>query len=64
LIGYTPEQMERSIKLFSGRTRQFVFISSASAYQKPSTNYLITESTPLSNPIGSTRATRSPAKTG
>jgi len=34
----------------SGRTRQFIFISSASAYQKPGTHYLITESTPLANP--------------
>jgi nucleoside-diphosphate-sugar epimerase len=49
-IGYTPDQMERDIALFKGRTRQFVFISSASAYQKPSTHYLITESTPLANP--------------
>lgn len=49
-IGYTPEQMEHSIKLFRGHTRQFVFISSASAYQKPSAHYLITESTPLANP--------------
>jgi nucleoside-diphosphate-sugar epimerase len=49
-IGYTPDQMDRDIALFAGRTRQFVFISSASAYQKPATHYLITESTPLENP--------------
>ncbi|HEY3741641.1 MAG TPA: SDR family oxidoreductase [Bryobacteraceae bacterium] len=49
-IGFTPDQMERDIALFRGHTRQFVFISSASAYQKPSTHYLITESTPLANP--------------
>ena len=49
-IAYTPDQIERAIALFKGRTRQFVFISSASAYQKPSTHYLITESTPLANP--------------
>ena len=49
-IGYTADQMERDIELFRGRTRQFVFIGSASAYQKPSTSYLITESTPLVNP--------------
>ena len=49
-IGYTPDQIERSIELFRNRTRQFVFISSASAYQKPSTHYLVTESTPLENP--------------
>ena len=50
-IGYTPQDIERDIDLFSGRTRQFVFISSASAYQKPPSNYMITESTPLENPF-------------
>lgn len=49
-IAYTPEDIERDIALFRGRTRQFVFISSASAYEKPPNNYLITEETPLSNP--------------
>lgn len=49
-IAYTPEDIERDLSLFRGRTRQFVFISSASAYQKPPVNYLITESTPLHNP--------------
>ncbi len=49
-IAYTPEDIERDLSLFRGRTRQFVFISSASAYQKPPVNYLITESTPLYNP--------------
>jgi nucleoside-diphosphate-sugar epimerase len=47
---YTPADIERDIRLFRGRTRQFVFISSASAYQKPAGHYLITESTPLANP--------------
>jgi nucleoside-diphosphate-sugar epimerase len=50
-IAFTPEDVERDIALFRGRTKQFVFISSASAYQKPSLNYLITESTPLYNPF-------------
>ncbi|MGO9242242.1 MAG: SDR family oxidoreductase [Bryobacteraceae bacterium] len=50
-IAYTPAHIERDLALFRGRTRQFVFISSASAYQKPATDYLITESTPLSNPF-------------
>jgi nucleoside-diphosphate-sugar epimerase len=50
-IAFTPEQIERDLNLFRGRTRQYVFISSASAYQKPSTHYLITESTPLGNPF-------------
>ena len=47
---YTPADIERDIRLFAARTRQFVFISSASAYQKPVGHYLITESTPLTNP--------------
>jgi nucleoside-diphosphate-sugar epimerase len=49
-IGFTPADIERDLNLFRGRTRQYIFISSASAYQKPSTVYLITESTPLANP--------------
>jgi nucleoside-diphosphate-sugar epimerase len=50
-IAFTPEQIERDLNLFRGRVRQYVFISSASAYQKPPTHYLITESTPLANPF-------------
>ncbi len=34
-IAFTPDDIERDLRLFSGRTGQFVFISSASAYQKP-----------------------------
>lgn len=49
-IAFTPADIERDLKLFRGRTRQFVFISSTSAYQKPQTHYLMTESTPLANP--------------
>lgn len=49
-IAYTPADIERDIRLFFGKTRQFIFISSASAYQKPPANYLITEGTPLDNP--------------
>ena len=49
-IAFTPADIERDLKLFKGRTQQFVFISSASAYQKPQTHYLMTESTPLVNP--------------
>jgi len=48
---FTPPQAERDLELFRGRTRQYIFISSASAYQKPPTHYLITESTPLANPF-------------
>jgi len=49
-IAFTPDQLERDYRLFAGKTRQFIFISSASAYQKPLSNYMITESTPLANP--------------
>ena len=49
-IAFTPKEIERDIKLFAGKTRQYIFISSASAYQKPVLNYLIDESTPLANP--------------
>ncbi|OGO29847.1 MAG: NAD-dependent dehydratase [Chloroflexi bacterium RBG_16_54_18] len=50
-IAYTPQDIERDLELFSGRIGQFIFISSASAYQKPPCHYLVTESTPLSNPF-------------
>lgn len=49
-IAFTPQDIERDLSLFRGKTDQFVFISSASAYQKPVKNYLITEETPLANP--------------
>jgi nucleoside-diphosphate-sugar epimerase len=49
-IAYKPEDIERDLQLFGGKVKQFVFISSASAYQKPPAHYLITESTPLHNP--------------
>lgn len=49
-IGFVPEQVERDFRLFSGRTKQYIYISSASAYQKPLSDCVITESTPLSNP--------------
>jgi nucleoside-diphosphate-sugar epimerase len=49
-IAFTANDIERDLRLFRGRTDQFVFISSASAYQKPVRNYLITEETPLENP--------------
>jgi len=49
-IAFTPADIERDIRIFRDRARQFIFISSASAYQKPVGHYLITESTPLANP--------------
>lgn len=49
-IAFTPEQLERDYRLFCGRTKQFIYISSASAYQKPLSDYRINEGTPLANP--------------
>jgi nucleoside-diphosphate-sugar epimerase len=49
-LAYTSVDIERDLSLFTGRTGQFFFISSASAYQKPPSHYLITEDTPLENP--------------
>lgn len=50
-ISYVPEHVEADIRLFSGITGQYVFISSASAYQKPPASPFITEETPLTNPF-------------
>jgi nucleoside-diphosphate-sugar epimerase len=49
-IAFTPADIERDLKLFRGRTKQFIFISSTSAYQKPQTHYLMKETTTLANP--------------
>lgn len=49
-IAFRPEDVERDIRIFSGRALQYIFISSASAYQKPLVSPIITESTPLKNP--------------
>ena len=49
-IGFVPEQVARDIRLFKGRTRQYVYISSASAYNKPARGYIINEGTTLANP--------------
>jgi nucleoside-diphosphate-sugar epimerase len=50
-IAFHPDQLERDWRLLRDRTAQFIFISSASAYQKPPANYRITEGTPLANPF-------------
>ena len=50
-IAFTPADTARDIRLFSQKTEQYIFISSASAYQKPLSNAIITESTPLANPF-------------
>ena len=49
-ISFVPEHVERNFRLFRDKTKQFIFISSASAYQTPLSDYRITEGTPLSNP--------------
>ena len=49
-IGFLPSQVERDIRLFKGRTRQYVYISSASAYNKPAASHIISEGTTLANP--------------
>lgn len=49
-IAFTPEHIETDLALFHGRTRQYIFISSASAYQTPPVALPVTESTPLHNP--------------
>lgn len=49
-VAYVPTHVEADIEFFRGKVGQYIFISSASAYQKPPTDWLITESTPLANP--------------
>lgn len=49
-IGFVRPQLERDFRLFSGKTKQFIYISSASAYNKPVSDYVITEGTTLANP--------------
>jgi len=50
-VAFTPEHVADDIELFSGRIGQYVFISSASAYQTPPARLPVTESTPLRNPF-------------
>jgi nucleoside-diphosphate-sugar epimerase len=50
-VAFTPEHVQADLKLFRGRTRQYVFISSASAYQTPPARLPVVESTPLANPF-------------
>jgi nucleoside-diphosphate-sugar epimerase len=49
-IGFLPSQVERDIRLFRDRTCQYIYISSASAYNKPAASHYITEGTALANP--------------
>ncbi|NQX13385.1 SDR family oxidoreductase [Microbacteriaceae bacterium VKM Ac-2855] len=50
-VAFTPEHVQQDIDLFAGRTGQYIFVSSASAYQTPPTRVPVTESTPLRNPF-------------
>jgi nucleoside-diphosphate-sugar epimerase len=50
-IAFIPDDVKRDYEIFKGRTKQFIFISSASVYQKPLSCPRITESTPLANPV-------------
>jgi nucleoside-diphosphate-sugar epimerase len=49
-VAFTPQQVQADLEIFTGRTGQYIFISSASAYQKPPEALPITENTPLINP--------------
>ncbi len=49
-IAFTPEHIETDLALFRGKTGQYLFISSASAYQTPPSTLPVTESTLLDNP--------------
>ena len=49
-IGFVPEQLERDYRLFKDKTKQYIYISSASAYHKPVKDYRISEATSLANP--------------
>jgi len=50
-IAFTTQDIERDIKLFKDKTNHYIFISSASCYQKPLSYPIITESTPLHNEL-------------
>jgi nucleoside-diphosphate-sugar epimerase len=63
-IAFTPGHIETDLKLFRGRVGQYVFISSASAYQTPPSRVPVTESTPSTTLTGSTPATRSLVRIG
>ena len=49
-IGFTVDQVARDFRLFKDRTKQYIYISSASAYNKPAASHIITEGTTLANP--------------
>ena len=49
-VAYDTTQIEKDMRIFKDKTKQYIFISTASAYQKPLSTYPITEDTPLKNP--------------
>ena len=50
-LAFNPDHIEIDLELFRGRTDQYIFISSASAYQTPPEKLPVTEETPLENPV-------------
>jgi len=50
-IAFVPDHVKKDYEIFNGLCKQYIFISSASAYQKPLSSYIVNESTPLSNPL-------------
>ena len=50
-IAFREEDIQRDYELFRGKTKQYIFISSASAYERPAQHPVVTETTPLSNPF-------------
>jgi nucleoside-diphosphate-sugar epimerase len=50
-IAYTEDQVQRDFELLKDKTKQYIFISSASCYQRPAAFPIVTESTPLCNPF-------------
>lgn len=49
-MAFTPDQVERDIGVFAGKTGQYIFISSTAAYKKSGDNYFVAETTPTINP--------------
>jgi len=50
-VAFETADVERDVRLFEGRTGQYIFISSASAYKKPLPRLPVTEDMPLGNPL-------------
>ncbi|HJX51537.1 MAG TPA: SDR family oxidoreductase [Polyangia bacterium] len=50
-IVFDPAQAAADVEMFAGKIKQYVFISTATVYQKPPRHYVVTEETPLANPF-------------